>query len=96
MVLGDIVFKKLLHECKIHMVQSSSFVPGVLIIVNSMSVSKGTEKPLLVEQLMDYNFPPHIGKLQKLCPAINLKARNTVFRIKTDRNQLMYKTSPKT
>lgn len=96
MVLGDTVFKKLLQECEIHIVQSSPFVPGILIIVKSMSVSKGTKKPLPVEQLMDYNFPPHIGKLQKLCPAINLKARNTVFRTKTDRNQLIYKISPKT
>lgn len=96
MVLGDTVFKKLLHECKIHIVQSSSFVPGILITVKTMSVSKGTEKPLPVEQLMDYSFPPHIEKLQKLYLAINRKARNIVFRIKMDRNQLIYKISPKT
>lgn len=42
-VLGDIVFKKLLHEYKIHTVQSNPFVLGVLIILKSMSMIKAPE-----------------------------------------------------
>lgn len=34
---------------------------------------KGSKSPLPVEELMDYNFCTHIGKLQNLSPGIYLK-----------------------